>query len=30
MEFETRKHGKATVIKVKERKLDASVSPELK
>jgi anti-anti-sigma factor len=30
MNFDVKKHGAATVLKVKERKLDASVSPELK
>ncbi len=30
MQFEIKKNGTATVLKVKERKLDASVSPELK
>ncbi|HTP80662.1 MAG TPA: STAS domain-containing protein [Bacteroidota bacterium] len=30
MQFEVKKNGTATVLKVKERKLDASVSPELK
>ncbi|MCU0454275.1 MAG: STAS domain-containing protein [Bacteroidetes bacterium] len=30
MNFDVKKHGTATVLKVKERKLDASVSPELK
>jgi anti-anti-sigma factor len=30
MEFEVKKNGDATVLKIKERKLDASVSPELK
>jgi len=30
MKFEIKKNGTATVLKVKERKLDASVSPELK
>ena len=30
MEFETKKHGTTTVISLKERKLDATVSSELK
>jgi len=30
MNFDVKKQGPATVLKVKERKLDASVSPELK
>ena len=30
MRFETKKNGTATVIKVHERKLDATLSPELK
>lgn len=30
MKFETKKNGAAIVLKIKERKLDASVSPELK
>lgn len=30
MNFDVKKQGIATVLKVKERKLDASVSPELK
>ncbi|MFH0989139.1 MAG: STAS domain-containing protein [bacterium] len=30
MQFEVKKNGEATVLKIKERKLDASVSPELK
>lgn len=30
MKFETKKNGTAMVLKIKERKLDASVSPELK
>ncbi|HXG37144.1 MAG TPA: STAS domain-containing protein [Bacteroidota bacterium] len=30
MKFEVKKNGTAIVLKVKERKLDASVSPELK
>lgn len=30
MNFDVKKQGTATVLKVKERKLDASVSPELK
>lgn len=30
MNFDVKKHGSATVLKVKERKLDSSVSPELK
>ena len=30
MNFETKKQGKATVLKLKDRKLDATVSPELK
>jgi len=30
MKFEIKKNGAATVLKIKERKLDASVSPELK
>ncbi len=30
MKFETKKNGSAVVLKIKERKLDASVSPELK
>jgi anti-anti-sigma factor len=30
MQYEVKKNGEATILKVKERKLDASVSPELK
>jgi anti-sigma B factor antagonist len=30
MNFEVQKNGEAVVLKVKERKLDSSVSPELK
>jgi hypothetical protein len=30
MQFEVKKNGDATILKIKERKLDASVSPELK
>jgi hypothetical protein len=30
MQFEIKKNGEATILKIKERKLDASVSPELK
>jgi anti-anti-sigma factor len=30
MKFDIKKNGTATVIKIRERKLDASVSPELK
>jgi anti-anti-sigma factor len=30
MHFEIKKNGKATVLKIKTRKLDASISPELK
>lgn len=30
MKFEIKKNGTAIVLKVKERKLDASISPELK
>lgn len=30
MQFDVKKNGKATVLKLKERKLDASISPELK
>ncbi len=30
MKFEIKKNGTATVLKVKERKLDATISPELK
>ena len=30
MKFEIKKNGTATVLTIKERKLDASVSPELK
>lgn len=30
MEFQVRKNGLATVFKLKERKLDSSISPELK
>jgi anti-anti-sigma factor len=30
MQFEVKKNGEAVILKVKERKLDASVSPELK
>ena len=30
MQFDVKKNGKAVVIKIKERKLDATVSPELK
>jgi anti-sigma B factor antagonist len=30
MNFDVKKQGPATVLKVKERKLDAAVSPELK
>ncbi|MCI0708355.1 MAG: STAS domain-containing protein [Ignavibacteriae bacterium] len=30
MKFEVKKNGTATVLTIKERKLDASVSPELK
>ncbi|MBI3577906.1 MAG: STAS domain-containing protein [Ignavibacteriales bacterium] len=30
MQFEVKKNTDATVLKIKERKLDASVSPELK
>lgn len=30
MQFEIRKNGQATVLKLKDRKLDATVSPELK
>ncbi len=30
MQFETKKNGTATILKIRERKLDASISPELK
>lgn len=30
MKFEVKKNGSATVLKIKERKLDANISPELK
>ena len=30
MRFETKKNGVATIIKIHERKLDATISPELK
>jgi len=30
MHFETKKNGTATILKIHERKLDASISPELK
>jgi anti-sigma B factor antagonist len=30
MEFEVQKNGAATVLKLKERRLDSSISPELK
>jgi anti-sigma B factor antagonist len=30
MHFETKKNGTATILKIIERKLDASISPELK
>jgi anti-sigma B factor antagonist len=30
MHFETKKNGVATILKINERKLDASISPELK
>jgi anti-anti-sigma factor len=30
MKFEIKKNGTATVLKVRERKLDATISPELK
>ena len=30
MNFEVKKHGKSTILRLRERKLDASVSPELK
>lgn len=30
MEFEIKKNGDATVLRLKERKLDATISPELK
>ena len=30
MQFDVKKNGTATVLRIKERKLDASVSPELK
>jgi anti-anti-sigma factor len=30
MQFEVKKNGEATILKIKERKLDATVSPELK
>jgi anti-anti-sigma factor len=30
MQFELRKNGSATVFKLKERRLDATISPELK
>lgn len=30
MQFDVKKNGTATVLKIKERKLDANVSPELK
>jgi anti-anti-sigma factor len=30
MRFETKKNGVATILKIHERKLDATVSPELK
>ena len=30
MQFETKKNGKATVLKLKEKRLDAAIAPELK
>jgi anti-sigma B factor antagonist len=30
MHFDTKKNGSATILKINERKLDASISPELK
>lgn len=30
MRFDTKKNGSATILKINERKLDASISPELK
>ena len=30
MHFETKKNGVATILKIRERKLDAAISPELK
>ena len=30
MQFDVKKNGKSVVLKIKERKLDATVSPELK
>jgi len=30
MRFETKKNGIATILKIQERKLDATISPELK
>jgi anti-anti-sigma factor len=30
MRFETKKNGTATILKINERKLDSSISPELK
>ena len=30
MRFETKKNGTATILKIRERKLDAAISPELK
>ena len=30
MRFDTKKNGSATILKIRERKLDASISPELK
>jgi anti-sigma B factor antagonist len=30
MRFETKNNGKATILKIHERKLDAAISPELK
>ena len=30
MQFETKKNGAATILRIRQRKLDASISPELK
>ena len=30
MHFDTKKNGAATILKIRQRKLDASISPELK
>lgn len=30
MHFDTKKNGSATILKIRQRKLDASISPELK